>query len=326
MIESIANAIDLHLPEVDMRTVRRIMALLLVALLLGLSTACSAAGGQPADPDKLHVYTSFYVLYDLTAKIGGEHVAVQNLVPPGAEPHDWEPEAADLVRLEQADLLIYNGAGMEHWIDKVVGSLDNQDLMLVETTRSLTLLEAGHGDDHDEPQGRYDPHVWLDPQNALHQLGAIRDALVQADPEHASAYNAAYDVTSTRLEALDQAYHDALDQVSRREIVVAHEAFGYLAEAYRLEQVGIEGLSSESEPDPARMAEIVDYARQHEIQVIFFEELASPKVAETIAREVGARTAVLNPLEGLAEAQIEAGEDYFSVMEDNLRALVDALS
>ena len=313
-----------------MRTARRsLVMLLLLAGLSGLLPACSLAAGQPAEPGKLQIYTSFYVLYDLTVKIGGEHVAVYNLVPPGAEPHDWEPEAADLVRLEQADLLVYNGAGMEHWVDKVVGSLDNTDLVLVETTSGLALLEAGHdqdSQDHAETGGRYDPHVWLDPQNALHQLGVIRDALVKADPEHAADYAAASTAPAARLEQLDRAYRDALGQVTRREIVVAHEAFGYLARAYQLEQVGIEGLSAESEPDPARMAEIVDYARLHDVQVIFFEELASPKVAETIAREIGARTAVLNPLEGLAGEQIEAGEDYFSVMEQNLRSLVDALS
>ncbi|MDW7658928.1 MAG: metal ABC transporter substrate-binding protein [Bacillota bacterium] len=317
---------------------RFVKAFLLVFAILILTipplTACSQAAQPQETDDRMQIVTSFYVLYDLAGKIGGEHVVVTNLVPPGTEPHDWEPGAADLIRLEQADMLIFNGAGMEHWLDKVITALSNQDLILVQTTDGMTLLSAdsahdeegfGEEEDHDS-DGQFDPHVWLDPLNALHQLDLICAALVAADPEHADDYNQAYEQYSAELIALDLAFRQGLAELPRREIIVAHEAFGYMAQAYDLHQVGIEGLSSESEPDPARMAEIVDFARQHDVQVIFFEELASPKVAEAIAREIGARTAVLNPLEGLTKEQIVTGEDYFSVMRQNLDALIDALS
>jgi zinc transport system substrate-binding protein len=325
-----------------MRFVKTIF-LLFASLILAIMplAACEQMKKTQEPDDRLQIVTSFYVLYDLTGKIGGDHVVVTNLVPPGAEPHDWEPEAADLVRLEQADMLIFNGAGMEHWLDKVIAALSNQDLILVQTTDGMTLLTADHAHDHEhededededehedelDGDGQFDPHVWLDPRNALHQLGLIHAALVAAAPEYADDFNQAYDRYAAELVALDLEFRQGLADLPKREIIVAHEAFGYMAHAYDLHQVGIEGLSSESEPDPARMAEIVDFARQHDVQVIFFEELASPKVAEAIAREVGARTAVLNPLEGLTQEQILAGEDYFSVMRQNLAALIDALS
>lgn len=324
-----------------MRFVKSVLsAFTILILAIAPMTACEQVVQTKEPDDRLQIVTSFYVLYDLTGKIGGDHVVVTNLVPPGTEPHDWEPEAADIIRLEQADMLIFNGAGMEHWLDKVITALANQDLILVKTTEGMTLLTGSHthddeeheededheaDEDHDD-DGQFDPHVWLDPQNALHQLGLIRDALITAAPQHADDFNQAYDKYSAELIALDLAFREGLADLPRREIIVAHEAFGYMAHAYDLQQVGIEGLSSESEPDPARMAEIVDFARLHDVQVIFFEELASPKVAEAIAREIGARTAVLNPLEGLTEAQIQAGEDYFSVMRQNLAALIDALS
>jgi zinc transport system substrate-binding protein len=320
-----------------MRFVKTIF-LLFASLILAIMplAACEQMKKTQEPDDRLQIVTSFYVLYDLTGKIGGDHVVVTNLVPPGAEPHDWEPEAADLVRLEQADMLIFNGAGMEHWLDKVTAALSNQDLILVQTTEGMTLLAAEHAHDHEDEDedehedehdtNGFDPHVWLDPLNALHQLGLIHAALVAAAPEYTEDFNQAYDRYAAELIALDLEFRQGLADLPKREIIVAHEAFGYMAHAYDLQQVGIEGLSSESEPDPARMAEIVDFARQHDVQVIFFEELASPKVAEAIAREVGARTAVLNPLEGLTQAQILAGEDYFSVMRQNLAALIDALS
>lgn len=318
-----------------MRCLKVVLPFLLALGLLVLPLASCTAAGETAEADgRLRVVTSFYVLYDLTQKIGGEQVIVTNLVPPGTEPHDWEPGTADLQLLENADLLIFNGAGMEHWLDKVLDALSNKDLLLVETTEDMDLLQADHAHDGTEAEETHgesdpeadDPHVWLDPQNALHQLERIRTALTVTDPAHADEFNQAYEQYSAELAALDREFRQGLAGLPRRDIIVAHEAFGYLTHAYGLNQVGIEGLLSESEPDPARMAEIVEFAREHDVQVIFFETLASSKVAETIAREIGARTAVLNPLEGLTEEQLEAGEDYFTVMRQNLAALIDALS
>ncbi len=300
-----------------MRLWQKIIILVLTAgiCLAGLA-ACQKPALESSPNDKLKVVTSFYVLADFAQKIGAEHVEVINLVPPGAEPHDWEPQTSDLVLLESADLLIYNGAGLEHWLDKVVTSLDNQALALVEASQGIELLATSQMED---------PHVWLDPNNVRQMLATIAAALADQAPAYAADFAAAYSKYEKMLTELDQEYRQSLAELERREIIVAHEAFGYLARAYGLEQIAIEGLASESEPDPARMAEIVELARQYDVRVIFYEDLTSPKIAETIAREVGARTDVLNPLEGLTAAQIARGEDYFSVMRQNLVALLDAL-
>ena len=285
-------------------------------LLLASLAACQKKPAVDEQDDRLKVVTSFYVLADLAQKIGGEHISVINLVPPGAEPHDWEPETSDLVLLERADLLIYNGLGLEHWLDKVSTALTNEDLVLLEASAGIEPLMTSQ---------MPDPHVWLDPNNVRQMLLTIRDGLAELLPQAADDFAAAWVSYDLELLDLDQYSTQAFTGLARQEIIVAHEAFGYLARAYGLEQIAIEGLASEAEPDPARLAEIVDLARLYQAKVIFYEDLASPKVAETVAREIGARTAVLNPLEGITAGQLQAGEDYFSLMRQNLAVLVDAL-
>ncbi|MDD4296473.1 MAG: metal ABC transporter substrate-binding protein [Ruminiclostridium sp.] len=188
-------------------------------------------------------------------------------------------------------------------------------------------------DDHDHIEDEthscgsdgYDPHVWLNPLNAKKQMEAIKDGLVKVDPSNSRFYQDNYDFYAKKLDDLDKAYKEAVNEFARKEIVVSHEAFGYLCNAYGLTQIAIEGISSESEPTPAKMAQIINFVKENDVKVIFFEELASPKVAEAIARETGAKTDLLNPLEGLSEENSKAGKDYFSVMEENLEALKRAL-
>ena len=174
--------------------------------------------------------------------------------------------------------------------------------------------------------GGYDPHVWLSPLNAKREMENIKNAMAEADPANAEYYEANYAAWSARCDQLDQAFKDGLSNLAIQDIVVSHEAFGYLCDAYGLNQVGIEGISPDSEPDPARMAQIQDFVTEHQVKVIFSEELVSPKVAQAIADATGARVETLSPLEGLTDEQLTAGEDYFSVMEQSLASLKAALS
>lgn len=270
--------------------------------------------------DKLKVVTSFYAMYDFAEKIGGDKVSVINMVPAGIEPHDWEPAASDITNLEKAQVFIYNGAGMEHWVDTVLDSLSNKELVITEASSGITLQKG-----HSEEEGTYDPHVWLNPENAKSEMNNIKEAFIKADPNNEAYYSENYETYAAKLDALDKKYKETLTALENKDIIVAHEAFGYLCNAYGLNQVGIEGLSPDSEPDPSKMEEIIQFAKDNKVKVIFFEELVSPKVAETIAKEVGVRTDVLNPLEGLSEDDIKAGGDYFSVMETNLTSLAEAL-
>ena len=302
-------------------------------LSLSLLTGC---GTQPADTaagdGRLRVLTSFYPMYDFACKIGGDCIDVTNMVPSGTEPHDWEPSTNDLKNLEKADVFIYNGADMEPWADDLLVSRSDT-LRVVEASENVELRttdgEHEHAHEHedaDHHHGDFDPHVWLDPENAKIEMEAIRDALCAADPENSTVFQSNYEKYAAELDALDAEFREKLASLPNRTIVVAHEAFGYLCDAYGLTQVGIEGLSPDSEPDPGRMAEVIDFVREHSISTIFFEELVSPKVAEAIASETGAQAKMLSPLEGLSDEQAAAGADYFSVMHDNLAALMEALN
>ena len=314
--------------------INRLSALVCACTLsLSLLTGC---GTQPADTaagdGRLRVLTSFYPMYDFACKIGGDCIDVTNMVPSGTEPHDWEPSTNDLKNLEKADVFIYNGADMEPWADDLLVSRSDT-LRVVEASENVELRttdgEHEHAHEHedaDHHHGDFDPHVWLDPENAKIEMEAIRDALCAADPENSTVFQSNYEKYAAELDALDAEFREKLAPLPNRTIVVAHEAFGYLCDAYGLTQVGIEGLSPDSEPDPGRMAEVIDFVREHSISTIFFEELVSPKVAEAIASETGAQAKMLSPLEGLSDEQAAAGADYFSVMNDNLAALMEALN
>lgn len=314
--------------------INRLSALVCACTLsLSLLTGC---GTQPTDTaagdGRLRVLTSFYPMYDFACKIGGDCIDVTNMVPSGTEPHDWEPSTNDLKNLEKADVFIYNGADMEPWADDLLVSRSDT-LRVVEASENVELRttdgEHEHAHEHedaDHHHGDFDPHVWLDPENAKIEMEAIRDTLCAADPENSTVFQSNYEKYAAELDALDAEFREKLAPLPNRTIVVAHEAFGYLCDAYGLTQVGIEGLSPDSEPDPGRMAEVIDFVREHSISTIFFEELVSPKVAEAIASETGAQAKMLSPLEGLSDEQAAAGADYFSVMHDNLAALMEALN
>ncbi|MGN8770220.1 metal ABC transporter substrate-binding protein [Paenibacillus barengoltzii] len=188
--------------------------------------------------------------------------------------------------------------------------------------------EAAHDSDHDQghDHGGLDPHVWLSPALAVQEVRNIEAALAKADPEHAANYKQNADAYVAQLEQLDQDFSSALNNAKRKDFITQHAAFGYLAQEYGLIQVPIAGLSPDQEPSAAQMTEIVKFAEEHQVKTIFFETLVSSKVAETIAREIGAKTAVLNPIEGLTAEDEAAGRDYLSLMRQNLEALKAALN
>ena len=304
------------------KTTLRILSLVLafsMIVLSGCNSKVDTTGSSSVK--KISVYTSFYAMYDFAKKIGGDKIDLTNLVPSGTEPHDWEPTPSNMANIEKANVLIYNGAGMENWMDKVLNSIKNKELIVVEASKDIKLLD---NTDEDEDL-KYDPHVWLNPTLAKKQMEAIKKALVIADPINKDYYEKNYTDNAKKLDNLNNEFKDTVAKFKKKDIVVAHQAFGYISDAYGLNQVAIEGLTADSEPTPAKMAEIVKFAKENDVKYIFFEELVSPKVAEAIAREVGAKTEVLNPLEGLEQDDIKAGKEYFSVMRDNLEALKKAL-
>jgi len=277
-----------------------------------------------ADTSKLQVYTSFYGIYDFVNKIGGDKIQVYNIVPTGTEPHNWEPTSGDMLNLSKGDILFFNGAGMENWVDKVKGAVENENLKYITLSDGIELIDSGHGGDSADSHS-FDPHIWLNPLNAKKEAETIKNALSSADPSNAGYYGKNYEEFAKRIDELDSAFKNMISKAEKKSIVVAHEAYGYLCGAYGIEQIAIEGLSADSEPSPAKMAEISQFIKDNNVKYIFFEELLTTKAADVIAEETGAELLVLNPFEGLVQEDIDAGEDYFSVMYRNLENIKKAV-
>ena len=298
--------------------------ILIAATALATLAACGGGNDPATGSGKVEVVAGFYPLQFVTERVGGDHVKVTNLVQPGAEPHDLELKPSQIAQVADAGLVVYL-KGFQPELDKAVEQNAASKSFDVATVAPLEKGERhGHeGEPSPAPDSEeLDPHVWLDPTRLAAIADAVAAQLGKADSANAADYSARAKTLRTELTKLDEEFTAGLKTCQRREIVTSHAAFGYLASRYKLEQVGITGLDPEAEPTPQRLAEAAEEAKEHGATTIFFETLVSPKVAEKLAKEVGAKTAVLDPLEGL-----EAGSsgDYFSVMRANLKTLREAL-
>ncbi len=305
--------------------------------LLVFAAGCGNTSQGKIVEGKVNVVTSFYPLYYMASEIGGEEVNVMNLIPTGVEPHDWTPKSLDLQNASKAQLLLYQGAGFEGWIDDFKKGLDaNSQVKMVEASQGINLIQTEESEeehdhaaeeehDHDHDHGGLDPHTWVSPKSALIMAKNVKQALSEADPAHEKLYEERYQVLHKKLEELDQKYTDQLANVTHREIVVSHQAFGYLARDYQLTQHSIMGLSPEAEPTAQEIVKLSKLVKEKGLKYIFFEELVTDQLASTLASEAGVETLVLNPLEGLTQEQEQAGDTYISLMERNLENLVKAL-
>lgn len=304
------------------------ICLIVVALSL-MSGACARPPVGNDGPTAPSVVAAIYPLEFAAAQVGGEAARVEVLTPPGAEPHDMELTPGQVRSLQEADLIVYVGQGFQPAVEQAVAGLPTAFEVMSFLSAEGFLLRAGegheedHGQEDPEEEGTdeaVDPHVWLNPD----LLGAIameigeRLAAIRAD--EAAAYRSRAEDLAERLEALQRESEEGLSECERGEIVTSHAAFGYLADTVGLVQVGITGLSPESEPTPGRLAEVARLAREHGVTTIFFERLVSPRIAEALAREIGVETAVLDPLESPPD-----DGDYFLAMRSNLAVLVEAL-
>lgn len=298
--------------------VRAQAAAIVVSLVLA---ACgSGAVERDASPGaELRVAVSIYPLAEAAERVGGERVDVEDLTPPGAEPHDIEPSSRQVDVLLDADAVIYLGRGFQPAVAELVGRASGEPLDILE---GMDLRRAG-SDDHGD--GAVDPHVWLDPLRMTVIVDRVEALFVRLDPDGAEGYRERAGSYRTELRALHGEYSAALDDCERRFVLVSHDAFGYLGDRYDLEQEAVSGLSPEAEPDPKRLAELADLARERGATTVFTETRASSRTAETLAREADLEVATLDPLETLSAEALEAGGDYLSVMRKNLDALSGAL-
>jgi len=275
---------------------------------------------------------SFYPLAHFAQKAGGERVEVFMVTPAGVESHDFEPTPRDIKRISEAGLFIYNGAGVDPWAERIEPSLKASGVRTLAVASNFDLMKAEsdeghdeHGHGHEHGTTASDPHIWLDPLLAAEQTQLIGKALADADPENAARYRDLASRYASMLEKLHEEFRAGLLNCESRDLVVAHDAFSYLAKRYGLNVIPATGVLSGEEPSPKRIAGITRTVREKSITHIFFEPLSSPKIAETIARETGAKVLPLNPLEGLTKDQEAAGEDYISVMRENLANMREAL-
>ncbi len=289
---------------------------LLPAVALVLAACGSPSPVSAGSGGRLDVVASFYPLQYAAQRIGGDVVSVTNLTAPGAEPHDLELTPRDVAAVSDADLVVYL-AGFQPAVDDAVKSEAGKKAFDVTSAARLDLTSVS---DHGGRAGEAtDPHFWLDPTRLADVGDAIAGRLAATDPAQASTFTENAATLRTDLEALDAQMTAGLASCVNKDLVTSHEAFGYLAQRYGLIQVGIAGLSPEAEPDAATIARIADFVRKNSVSTIYYETLVSPDVARTVASEAGARTAVLDPIEGITDAS--AAQDYLGVMRANLAAL-----
>jgi zinc transport system substrate-binding protein len=291
-------------------------AVVLMVLMAGACSSGSAAG----DVTRLKVVSGFYPLAEAATKVGGSLVSVKNLTPPGVEPHDLELTPQEIADIQEADVVLYLGEGFAPAVEQAVGDAKG---LAVDLLRGMPLKPGVPEPGTSGPVS--DPHVWLDPVLYRQVVDRVEAALAQASPKSASTFHSNAVSFDAELAELDGEYRAGLTACTRNVIVTSHAAFGYLAARYGLTQEPISGLTPDAEPSAQRLAELSDLVRRKGVTTIFTEELVSPKVAETLAQEVGVTTAVLNPLEGLTAQEIAAGLDYASVMRNNLKTLQTAL-
>ena len=313
----------------------RRMPLVAVVLAIALS-GCGDGGSSPDEggaDETLTVVASFYPVAEVADRVGGAHVEVTNLTPAGTEPHDLELTPDQVDDIEDADLVLYLGADFQPAVQEVAerrkeGSIDLLAALPLEqgAAEALAGEETGEGEaSHDESGGDVDPHFWLDPTLMRRAVDVVEKALLAVKPTAGADLAAGADAYREELERLDRELAGSLERCARRQFVTSHAAFHYLARRYDLEQVAIAGLSPESEPDADRLSELADIIERGGVTTVFYETLASADVAETLAREAKVGTAVLDPIEGLSQDDLDDGVDYAAVMRRNVEALRKAL-
>ena len=267
------------------------------AALVLLAAGCGGASGAGG---KTSVVAGFYPLAFAAEQVGGRKVDVTNLTPAGAEPHDIELGPKDVGRIQSADVVLYLSHGFQPAVEQAAGGAHGT------TVDALAGIPLRPGD----------PHVWLDPvlyARIVRKVGAALHERMRAA------------ALSRRVLALDRAYRAGLARCARRDVVTTHAAFGYLAARYGLKQVPITGVDPESEPSPQHLQSLIELVRREHVKTVFFERLVSPRLAETVARDAGAATAVLDPIEGLTPSEQDRGATYLTLMRRNLRELRSAL-
>ncbi|SFE11024.1 metal ABC transporter substrate-binding protein [Trichococcus pasteurii] len=299
-------------------------------VLVGCGTSGNSESG--ISEDGIKVVTTFYPMYDFAKNVVGDNGEVSVLLDAGQESHGYEPTPQDIAAIADADVFVYNSDEMETWVPSVLESIESSDVIVVEAAEEIALFEMQEDEaaeeEHSDEAGEegedahsVDPHVWLDPVYAQEEVDAILAGVLEADEANKESYEANAAAFKEKLAELDLAYQTSFETAENRTFVVQHAAFGYIARRYDLTEVAVSDVSSDAEPNPAKLAELQQFMIDNQITTVYYSDSASSKTAETLAEEAGASLEVLSPLEGITDEDQEAGKDYLSVMEENLEAL-----
>jgi zinc transport system substrate-binding protein len=314
-------------------------ALAAIATLIPLAMIATAnSGGRPTQQDdreeheKITVVASFYPLYEFASRVVGDRAEVSSLVPAGIEPHDWEPTAEDVSRGRSANILVINGAGFESWINDMKAKVvaNTSEGIKFDYEEEEEEREAGNDDEQhrhgDSGGGGVNPHIWLDPMLAKHQIDKIRNVIVNADPVNADYYNENADRFAKELDSLDAFIRSELANCEKSDFIAFHDAFVHFSERYGLRQHSIHGVSPEGEILPQTIQQIVELANELDIDVIYSEDLVDSRLADTIANEIlGGKVLVLSPIEGISREEQAAGIGYIDKMKQNIANLKEGL-
>jgi zinc transport system substrate-binding protein len=277
---------------------------------------------QEGKTTKLKVVASFYPLYEFSKNVAGDKAKVSTFIPIGVEPHDWEPSANDILKLKESSIFVYNGAGMESFVDKLINSGEYHNVKFVETTKGINLIQTN--DEHQkQPSDHtvYNPHVWLDPILAKHQVLMIKDAMIETDPDNKKYYEDNADAYSSKLDELNSKIQKELSHCQKDTFMPFHDAYSYFANRYGLKTFPLSGISPESEATAADLKKFVDFIQKDKIKTIYSEELVDPKLATTLAEEAGAQVLIFSPLEGLTNQETKDGITYLDKMNENVQNL-----
>ncbi len=270
-------------------------------------------GTQSNPHNGVKVVTSFFPLYDFAKHVGGNKINVTSMVPIGIEPHDWEPTAQQVQYLRSADLFIYNGAGIDKWADRI------ETKVKVNASEGLPLLTDNHGN--------HDPHTWLDPVMAKRQIELIRDGLIKADPQNADYYIQNAQSYINRLDSLNAKIKSALLTCTKTDFIAFHSAFSYFSNRYGLHQHTVLGQDPQGEIPPQTLEELINFAKQYGIHVVYSEDFIDPRNAQVIADEIpNGKVMVLSPIEGITAHEQQAGIGYLEKMQQNLENLMQGLN
>lgn len=297
----------------------RLLTCLMSLLALAVFSGCAHTADTPAPPDgKLQVAVTFNAMKEFTEAVGQDKVRIVTIIPDGSEPHDFQPTATTLKELSRAKVFVYNGLGMEPWVDKALEVADNKALIVVDASEHVAPIPAPSG--HRGRHGVYDPHCWLSLEAAQTEVGNIAKALAKADPDNADFYQKNADAYNGRLQQLLTEYRAKFAAAPHRQFVTGHAAFTYLSRDFNLTQSSVESVFANGEPSPQQLAKLATFCKTYGIHTIFTETMVSPEVSETLAREVGANVQPIHTIES-AEGQ----KTYIDRMRENIENIYASL-